>query len=108
MLHFVLLLHTVAYGNLPRGARANPQDLQILRNLNQYKITQNSLSQKYKYEPKEEGTEVTSQEEVKEMYAKAIELGAQDEGEPGMRGGTFYGAYVRDLDGNKLVFFHFG
>lgn len=53
------------------------------------------------------GISLDSQEEVKQMYAKAIELGAQDEGEPGMRGGTFYGAYVRDLDGNKLVFFHF-
>jgi len=45
-------------------------------------------------------------EKVDEMYAKAIELGASDEGEPGERiPGVFYGAYVRDLDGNKLCFF---
>ena len=39
---------------------------------------------------------------------KAIELGATDEGEPGQRVPTFYGAYVRDLDGNKLTFCKFG
>ena len=41
------------------------------------------------------------------MYAKAIELGASDDGEPGQRAGAFYGAYVYDLDGNKLTFFNF-
>ena len=41
------------------------------------------------------------------LYAKAIELGATDEGEPGQRiPDMFYGAYVRDPDGNKLCFFH--
>ncbi len=39
------------------------------------------------------------------MYAKALELGATDEGPPGERiPNVFYGAYVRDLDGNKLCF----
>ena len=43
---------------------------------------------------------------VDRLYAKAIELGASDDGEPGERiPGVFYGAYVRDLDGNKLCFF---
>jgi predicted lactoylglutathione lyase len=42
---------------------------------------------------------------VDRLYAKAIELGATDEGKPGPRGGGFYGAYFRDLDGNKLNFF---
>ena len=43
---------------------------------------------------------------VQKLYAKALELGATDEGEPGDRvPGVFYGAYVRDLDGNKLCFF---
>ncbi len=46
-----------------------------------------------------------SQAKVDALYAKAIALGAQDEGAPGNRGGTFYGAYCRDLDGNKLCFF---
>ena len=44
-------------------------------------------------------------ENVDKLYAKAIELGATDEGEPGERMPVFYGAYVRDLDGNKLCFF---
>ena len=40
------------------------------------------------------------------LYKKAMELGATDEGEPGERiPGVFYGAYVRDLDGNKLCFY---
>ena len=40
------------------------------------------------------------------LYNKAIELGATDAGEPGQRMPFFFGAYVRDLDGNKLCFFH--
>lgn len=40
------------------------------------------------------------------LYKKAIELGATDEGEPGQRLPFFYGGYVRDLDGNKLCFYH--
>lgn len=39
------------------------------------------------------------------LHAKAMELGASDEGAPGLRGDAFYLAYVRDLDGNKLAFF---
>ena len=46
-----------------------------------------------------------SREGVDKLYAKARELGATDEGEPGERMPIFYGAYVRDLDGNKLCFF---
>ena len=43
---------------------------------------------------------------VDALYAKALELGATDDGAPGERvPGVFYGAYVRDLDGNKLCFF---
>jgi predicted lactoylglutathione lyase len=37
------------------------------------------------------------------LQAKALQLGAQDEGAPGPRGNGFYGAYFRDLDGNKLA-----
>ena len=48
---------------------------------------------------------VGSQENVDAMYKKAISLGSQDEGAPGNRGGSFYGAYCRDLDGNKICFF---
>jgi catechol 2,3-dioxygenase-like lactoylglutathione lyase family enzyme len=42
---------------------------------------------------------------VDAFYAKAMELGATDEGPPGPRGDApegFYAAYFRDLDGNKL------
>lgn len=42
---------------------------------------------------------------VDRLYAKAIELGATDEGAPGVRGDMFYIGYFRDLDGNKLNFF---
>jgi predicted lactoylglutathione lyase len=50
-----------------------------------------------------------SKEAVDAMYKKALELGATCEGEPGQRiPDMFYGAYVRDLDGNKLAFFQFG
>ena len=48
---------------------------------------------------------VNSREQVDAIYAKAMELGATDEGPPGERMPTFYGAYIRDLDGNKLVFY---
>ena len=50
---------------------------------------------------------VDSQAKVKAVYDKAIKLGATDEGGPGLRWGTFYAAYFRDLDGNKLNVFHF-
>lgn len=45
---------------------------------------------------------------VDKLYAKAISLGATDEGAPGERMPGFYGGYFRDLDGNKLAFFHMG
>ena len=46
-----------------------------------------------------------SKEGVDKLYHKALELGATDEGAPGDRiPNVFYGAYVRDLDGNKLCF----
>jgi catechol 2,3-dioxygenase-like lactoylglutathione lyase family enzyme len=50
---------------------------------------------------------VDSQEKVKALYNKALQLGAKDEGAPGLRLGTFYAAYFRDLDGNKLNAFYF-
>lgn len=39
---------------------------------------------------------------VDAFHAKALELGAVDEGAPGLRFGNFYAGYFRDLDGNKL------
>ena len=54
------------------------------------------------------GITLETTEDVDTLYKKALELGATDEGEPGQRVPTFYGAYVRDLDGNKLTFCKFG
>lgn len=50
-----------------------------------------------------------SKEACDALYHRAIQLGATCEGEPGQRiPDMFYGAYVRDLDGNKICFFQFG
>lgn len=51
-----------------------------------------------------------SRANVDKLHAKALELGAANEGDPGVRVEEmkFYGAYFRDPDGNKLNFFHIG
>lgn len=50
-----------------------------------------------------------SKEMVDRLHAKALELGGTCDGEPGQRiPDMFYGAYIRDLDGNKVAFFEFG
>ena len=54
------------------------------------------------------GFTMKTEEDVNKLYEKAISLGAIDEGAPGQRATGFYGAYVRDLDGNKLTFCKFG
>lgn len=41
-------------------------------------------------------------EKVDAFHAKAMELGATDDGAPGIRSDNFYAGYFRDLDGNKL------
>ena len=45
---------------------------------------------------------------VDKLYAKALSLGATDEGPPGDRGDGFYAAYFRDLEENKLNAFYLG
>ena len=45
---------------------------------------------------------------VDEFHAKALELGATDEGAPGERAAGAYFAYFRDLDGNKFCAFKMG
>ena len=49
---------------------------------------------------------------VDALHAKALALGGADEGAPGVRGEegeqAFYGAYFRDLDGNKFCAFRVG
>ena len=53
-----------------------------------------------------------AREKVDRLHSKAMELGGSDEGAPGLRGpdgdSAFYGAYFRDLDGNKLCAFCIG
>jgi catechol 2,3-dioxygenase-like lactoylglutathione lyase family enzyme len=53
-----------------------------------------------------------SRAKVDAVHAKALELGGTCEGPPGLRGDdgpqAFYGAYFRDLDGNKLCAFRIG
>ncbi len=48
--------------------------------------------------------QVAKPAQVDALYQKAISLGGTDEGPPGDRGDGYYGAYFRDLDGNKLNF----
>jgi catechol 2,3-dioxygenase-like lactoylglutathione lyase family enzyme len=53
-----------------------------------------------------------TRDKVDAIHARAVELGGADEGEPGVRGESgaqaFYGAYFRDLDGNKICAFKIG
>ena len=55
---------------------------------------------------------VDNRDKVDRLHARAMELGGADEGGPGLRGpegdNAFYGAYFRDLDGNKLCAFCVG
>ena len=46
--------------------------------------------------------------QVDECHARALALGATDEGPTGERMPGFYAGYFRDLDGNKLCFFKMG
>jgi len=50
---------------------------------------------------------VDSKDKVHQVFDKAMDLGATDEGAAGPRDGGFYAGYFRDLDGNKLNVFHF-
>jgi catechol 2,3-dioxygenase-like lactoylglutathione lyase family enzyme len=53
-----------------------------------------------------------TREQVDSTHALALSLGGKDEGAPGVRGDegpmAFYGAYFRDLDGNKLAIYRIG
>ena len=44
--------------------------------------------------------------QVDAVYKKAIALGAKDEGPPGARSETFYAAFFRDPEGNKLAAYY--
>ena len=49
------------------------------------------------------GIRFSSPSDVYEVFRRAIEAGGKDDGSPEQKIETFYGGYVRDLDGNKLV-----
>jgi catechol 2,3-dioxygenase-like lactoylglutathione lyase family enzyme len=51
---------------------------------------------------------VDSTAKVDRIHAKALKLGAKDEGPAGPRGEGFYAGYFRDPDGNKLNVFCMG
>lgn len=56
--------------------------------------------------------QMDSRAKVDAMHAAALAAGGADEGAPGVRGEegaqAFYGAYFRDLDGNKLCAYRVG
>ncbi len=57
------------------------------------------------------GLACNSIDEVQAAHEAAVSLGGANEGDPGARpqyGPDFFGAYVRDLDGNKFSFVYFG
>jgi catechol 2,3-dioxygenase-like lactoylglutathione lyase family enzyme len=54
------------------------------------------------------GLPAASREAADAAYAAAIAAGGKCEGPPGQRMDGFYGAYFRDLDGNKLCAFYSG
>ncbi|MEN3930316.1 VOC family protein [Microvirga sp. W0021] len=78
-----------------------------------FNVTSLSIIKPYDKQPATVGNgvmvalNVDSPAKVDAVYKKALELGGSDEGKPGDRGGGFYAAYFRDLDGNKLNVFHF-
>ena len=54
------------------------------------------------------GLPATSKEQVDAAHAAALAAGGTCDGPPGQRLPTFYGAYFRDLDGNKVCVFKMG
>ena len=54
------------------------------------------------------GIPAASKPDVDKAHAAALAAGGKDEGAPGQRMDGFYGAYFRDLDGNKLCVFNTG
>jgi len=52
-----------------------------------------------------------SRQAVDAFYLSALDIGGQDDGKPGLRGEyhpDYYGAFVRDPDGNKIEAVHHG
>ena len=74
-----------------------------------------AVTRPYNGEPAQPGNgamvalSMDSRAKVDRLHEKALELGGTSEGAPGLRTPegerAFYGAYFRDLDGNKLCAF---
>jgi catechol 2,3-dioxygenase-like lactoylglutathione lyase family enzyme len=54
------------------------------------------------------GLPAATKEQVDAAHKAALAAGGTCEGAPGQRMPTFYGAYFRDLDGNKICVFNMG
>lgn len=54
------------------------------------------------------GIPAAEKSQVDAAHAAALAAGGKCEGPPGQRLDNFYGAYFRDLDGNKLCVFKMG
>lgn len=54
------------------------------------------------------GFPAKTKEQVDAAHAAAVAAGGTCDGAPGQRLPTFYGAYFRDLDGNKVCVFKMG
>jgi catechol 2,3-dioxygenase-like lactoylglutathione lyase family enzyme len=54
------------------------------------------------------GLPAATKEQVDAAYAAALAAGGTCDGAPGQRMPTFYGAYFRDPDGNKVCVFNMG
>jgi len=54
------------------------------------------------------GFPAETKERVDAAHAAALAAGGTCDGPPGQRMPTFYGAYFRDLDGNKICVFKMG
>lgn len=51
---------------------------------------------------------VQSKDDVDRLHKKALDMGAENEGDPGVRPAGLYCAYFRDPDGNKFNFHAMG
>jgi predicted lactoylglutathione lyase len=51
------------------------------------------------------GFQTVDKRKVDDLYALALSLGAQEDGIPQLKSQNFYGGYLRDLDGNKLIIY---
>jgi uncharacterized glyoxalase superfamily protein PhnB len=94
-------------------------ELDDARGLTMYGVAMNrpmvAVTRPYDGEPMHSGNGnmialvMDSTDKVDAFHARALELGAADEGQPGFRGDPkfgYYFGYFRDLDGNKLAVFN--